>query len=406
MLTNRTRLLLTILAVAWGTFSICSMLAVGEGLRLTFGNAMHSMGQGALVVTGKQTTRAFHGQSNGIQISLTQHDLDQLKRSLQGRADITGSIAWDIPLYYGEKTSHHAPTTAILPDYGRIHAIHLIPGSRFINLLDDVQHRQVIVLGNRTYIKFFKPHENAIGKTIYLKDKPFLIVGVQRKSVELVATNQYPDEFTNWIPYSTYQEITNSYNYSNFIIAPFQLDQVDALQTEIRHYIAMNRHLNPEDPGILDFINIQKEKEKINIFFYGIEVVLGIMGSLTLIVAGVGIANVMYMSVRRATREIGIRMALGAQPYEILLYYVIEALLTTFIGGMTGVLLTEGLVMIVAQIPMDSEILQYFGSPRPVLSMVIVLVVISILGIIGILAGFFPARKAANIHPAEALRYE
>ena len=183
MLTNRTRLLLTILAVAWGTFSICTMLAVGEGLRITFSKAIDSMGKGALVVTGKQTTRAFHGQSNGILISLTQQDLDQLKKSLLGRAQITGSIAWDVHVSNGKKYSRGAPITAVLPDYGQIHAIQLLPGGRFIDAEDDKKHRQVIVLGSRTYEKLFKPYENVIGKYVYLKDKPFLVIGVQKNQL-------------------------------------------------------------------------------------------------------------------------------------------------------------------------------------------------------------------------------
>jgi putative ABC transport system permease protein len=134
--------------------------------------------------------------------------------------------------------------------------------------------------------------------------------------------------------------------------------------------------------------------------------VLGLIGTLTLIVAGVGIANVMFISVKRATREIGIRMALGATSYKIMAYYGLEALITTAIGGIIGLLMAKGVVVIINKIPMKAELLQYFGSPRPVLSWTVMIVVIAILGAIGFLAGFFPARKAALINPAEALRYE
>jgi len=406
MFANRTRLLLTILAVAWGTFSITSMLAVGEGLRLTFGNAIANSGEGSLVVTGKQTTKAHHGQSNGIKILLTQHDLDTLKKSFAGRALITGSIAWDVHIHRNAKESRGPPVTAVEPDYVRMHAIHVMPGGRFIDAEDNKQHRQVIVLGDHTVKKLFNANENPIGQYVYLKNKPFLVIGIQNKTVQLIETSQYPDEMTNWIPYSIYQELSNNYNYSNFIIAPQDLTIIPRLQNEVRRYIASSRQVDPNDPGLVDFINIQEEKQKINLFFYGIEIVLGIIGSLTLLVAGVGIANVMYISVRRATREIGIRMALGATAHDILAYYACEAGITTAIGGVIGLFLTKIVVFIINCIPINSDILEEFGSPRPVMSLSVILLVIFTLGATGLLAGIFPARKAALINPAEALRYE
>jgi len=406
MLMNRTRAVLTIFAIAWGTFTIAIMLAVGEGLRLTFGQVINHLGTAALVISGKQTTKSHHGQSSGIQIMLTQHDLDRLKKILLGRAEITGSVLSDRAITYGAKMTRGMPVTAVAPEYADFHAIKTLPSGRFIDGADDELRRQVIVLGDRTYHKLFKPHENAVGKTVYVAGKPFIVIGVQRQSLQLIMTSQYPDEFTNWVPYQTYQALTNDYNYSNFFVAPKDLSQVSQLQNEIRHFITKDRQLGPDDLGILDFINIQQEKQKIMLFFYGIEMVLGIIGALTLVVAGVGALNVMYISVRSATREIGVRMALGATTFDILLYYICEALLTAAIGGTLGAFLAKGTVMLINLVPMDSELLQYLGRPRPILSIQLIFIVIITLGAISLTAGAFPARKAASIDPVEALRYE
>lgn len=406
MLTNRTRLVLTILAVAWGTFSIASMLAVGEGLRLTFGGVIDNAGTGALIATGYQSTQAFRGQANGIKITLNKDDYDRIRSAFAEKASVAGEAEWSVIIYNGKKTRRGPPVLAVTPNYAKIHGINLTPGSRFINVEDEKNHRQVIVLGTKTVEKLFRPRENPIGKYVYLEKKPFLVIGVQRQTLQLLSTGSVPDNFTNWVPYSTYEEITNSRTYTNFIIAPYDLNQVPMLQNDLKHMIAHSRQLNPEDPGILEFVNLQKEKIKINLFFYSIEIVLGIIGGLTLVVAGVGIANVMYISVKRATREIGIRMALGATPFNILAYYACEALITTAIGGVFGLLMAKGLVSVINLIPMNSEILQHMGSPRPVLSMTVMIIVILVLGLIGFFAGLFPARKAALINPAEALRYE
>lgn len=140
--------------------------------------------------------------------------------------------------------------------------------------------------------------------------------------------------------------------------------------------------------------------------FRGMEIFLGILGSLTLATAGIGIANVMFISVRRATREIGIRMAVGAKNYQILIHYIIESFITTLIGGVIGLFVANAIIAIIRQIPIKHKFLEFIGTAKPVLSPSVIIIVIIVLGITGFLAGFFPAKKAANIHPAEALRHE
>jgi len=407
MLTNRTRLILTILAVTWGTFSIAVMLSVGEGLRLTFGSAINTTGSGVLYFSGQSSTRAYDGQANGFKVTFTEDDLARLTNAMRDRAKVTGDVEWsDAKLYYGKKARRGALIVAVGPNYLEIHGIRIAPGGRFINENDEKNKRQVIVLGSRTVERLFKPKENPDGKYVHIGSNPFLVVGHQERSMQLLETNSVPDNYSNWVPYTTYQALTTNRNYTNFIIAPFDLNDVPLLQQEAQQLIARSRQLNPNDPGILNFINLQTKKEKMNIFFYGIEIVLGIIGTLTLIVAGVGIANVMYISVKRATREIGIRMAFGAKTYDILLYYAGEALLTTLIGGFVGLFMAILLVHVIQKIPIHSKVFEFMGNPKPVLSLQVIVVVIMILGIIGFLAGIFPARRAAMINPAEALRHE
>lgn len=406
MFSHRTRLILTVLAIAWGTFSITTMLAVGEGLRMTFGNVVKNSGDGALIVSGRQSTEPYRGQAAGIKVIFGKEDLVRLQEAFQNRAEIAGEAQWTVSLFRKGKSKLNTPVIAVDPNYRSIHGVSLLPRGRFINALDDAGHRQVIVLGARTVKKLFNSSENPLGQIVYLASKPFLVVGVQKQTLQLLSTSSVPDDFTNWIPYSTYSELTQDHTYSDFIVAPKDLSEVPRLQQEIINSIAHSRQLNPLDSGILDFTNLQKEKIKLNTFFYSIEFILGVIGTLTLVVAGVGIANVTYISIKRATREIGIRMALGATTYDILFYYACEALLTTALGGIVGLVMAKGFVGLINLIPAKSEVLQEIGNPRPILSFTVMMVVISILGLIGFLSGLFPARKAAWINPAEALRHD
>ena len=136
------------------------------------------------------------------------------------------------------------------------------------------------------------------------------------------------------------------------------------------------------------------------------ELFLGIVGGLTLIIAGIGIANVMFASVKKATRDIGIRMAVGARTDQILIHYIFEALFATLIGGTLGFVIAWSVVKGIGLIPISSDILIQMGKPKPVLSLTVIIVVMITLGLVGFLAGFFPARKASLINPAEALRHD
>lgn len=405
MISNRMRLALTILAVAWGTFAITIMLAVGEGLRITFSNVNQSAQQEALLVSGGASSETYQGQASNIPIIFDEQDFKKLKLALSNKAFVSATINDNATIFYG-KNSKASYLTAIDPIYPLIHTISLKQGGRNINVNDNLQERQVIILGQQTAKALFTHGENPVGKWVRIGKKAFLVIGVQRKSLSLFATNRMPDEYNNWIPMRTYQGLNDSRHYAEFIIAPFALADIPQLQKHIQFVIANSRHFNPNDPSLVNFINLQDQKTKLNLFLLGLEIMLGIIGGLTLIVAGVGIANVMHISVKRATREIGIRMAIGATTYDILSYYAAEALLTTAIGGCCGLIMSQAVIMMIKRLPMNPILAEYFGSPQPVLSINVILIVILALGIVGLLAGIFPAHKASTINPAEALRHE
>lgn len=408
LLAEKTRFFLIILAIAWGTASITSMLAVGEGLRITFGRVMEGSGKALLFVTGGQTSSNYQGQALNQTISLTPQDLQAIKNGIPA-IHITPEYTIFTQSKYGDQQSY-TMLNGVEPIYGKLRYIIPQRGGRFINAIDIQKRQRVIVLGNDLAHELLgaatNKNNSLLGLFIYIGGQRFQIIGLMQKKLQFISYGM-PDSYAAWIPASTFIGLVQAQNrIDRFIISPDHPEQLGPVKQAIIKIIAFNHHLNPADKNIVSFIDTYELQQKSAQIFTGMEIFLGIVGGLTLLVAGVGIANVMFISVRHATRDIGIRMAVGARNYQILIQYLTESLLTTTIGGIIGLIVAKIIITSVALIPVKQDILKFFGSPKPMLSPLIVSLVVVILGLTGLLAGFFPAKKAADIHPAEALRHE
>jgi len=404
MKAEKTRILLTILAIAWGTFAIASMLAVGEGLRVTFAKAVAGAGHNLLVVSGGQTSKIYRGLPPNRQIKLSKQDIKAIKHSVPNIALISPEYNATKVMQYHEQNIG-ALLKGVAYKYNIIHAIGIKSGGRFISPMDIRSKMFVVVLGTKTAEQLFPDDPNPVGENVLIGNRPFLVVGVMAPKTQMVGA-EGSDEYSNWIPYTTYELMYNPQSIDNFSIMCEDAIQIDLTKRQIQQVIALNHHANPNDDSILVFTDVQQQQKNINDFFFGMQVFLGIIGALTLMVAGVGIANVMFASVSSATHEIGIRMAVGARAYQILRQYVVEALMVTFWGGIIGLVMSALLVLGLRAIPMHGKLIDAIGQPHPVLSLSVIFVVILVLGLVGFLAGFFPALKAARIDPSEALRYE
>jgi putative ABC transport system permease protein len=324
-----------------------------------------------------------------------------LKEAIPMIAMISPQYRQSVRLTYN-KTSTNTECEGVNPMFEEMRRMYPAVGGRFLNDVDVADQRRVIVLGSKIATDLFG-EEDPIGKQLTVDGIPFILVGIIQPKVQ-TSMNNGPDSYRAIVPYSTMRTMYGPKHVNSIVVRPADPSKQEELKKEIFRVLSRKYHFHPEDERTLyiwDFIENEKIGQKIGL---GVSIFLFSVGFLTLLIAGVGVANVMYVVVKERTREIGIKLAVGARRSYILAQFIGEALLLAFLGGAIGLLFSWSVVSIVLLIPSDDGPMQFLG--KPILSPGIMLMTTGILAVIGLLAGFFPARKAANLDPVESLRYE
>ncbi len=399
---QRKKIFLTVMAIAWGTVSIILLLAFGEGLKLQIERGSNSLGKGIVIVWGARTSKPFKGLPPGKYIQFKPEDIDFLKNRTDFIGEVGGEyLIWRSNVQYKDKMVDQQ-LAGVTPSY--LDLRNFIPemGGRFFNQEDMDFKRRVVFLGHKIAKDLFAD-ESPIGKQIMIKGIPFTVIGVM---VDKNQTNMYsgPDNEKVIIPLTTFQTLIGRLYLSNIIYKPKKVEYSESAQKELYRIFGGKYKFDPEDKQALSvWDTIENQKIMRNILL-GIQIFLGIIGGLTLLVAGVGVANIMYVTVRRRTKEIGVKMALGAKAKYILWEFIFESVSISFIGGALGFLISGIIIKILRGINIENEALIFLG--KPTLSVNIALATVIVLGMIAFWSGFFPSRKAAKINPAESLRYE
>ncbi|HHB1548101.1 TPA: ABC transporter permease [Vibrio parahaemolyticus] len=416
MAAEKLRLGLTILAVAWATLCIAAMLAVGEGIRQGVLKTAQNGNGNLIYLTGGMAT-VDHGAFHQGKFLTLKMDDSEIVRALPDVKSVAPTAKWKERITVGDRSSWQEPL-AVTSEFQSMTNLVPMAGGRWLNPLDQKETRKVVVLGYELAADLFNPNEdfswfatvtlqlNPVGKKVKIGNEEFTVVGVLEKNSAQIELGDLIN-YSSFVPLATWKRFHVNGEIGGINVQPQADVDREALAKTIRQVIARKHRASVSDEQVVQVDDMFLKQKSMQQFLIGLQSFFGIIGFVTLAVAGVGIANVMYATVKRSTRDIGVRMAVGATPTAIRMHYLVQSLLTMMVGGALGLGVTYALVSAISSIPLEGNAFyEQLGKPVPELSWVVVAIVILTLAIIGVASAWLPANRAAKVSPLEALQSE
>jgi putative ABC transport system permease protein len=391
---EKLRTFLTVFGIVWGTVAISLMLAFGTGLHKQLIKNTAGLGDRIVIVWPGLTSIPYEGLGKGRRLRVTEEDIAAVRSEVNGLRRVSGEYQNSMRLDYGTKTLS-VDISGVASEFGLMR--NLIPqeGGRFINAIDDREQRRMIFIGDKLKENVFGGSD-AIGKTILLNQSPFQVVGVlQTKTQDSSYSGR--DNEKAFIPASTYRALTGEKYVDNIVFQAESSGASKPVIDDVRAAFGKRLRFDKDDKEALSVWDTTEQFQFFDIFMLAFNAFLGIIGVLTLIVGGIGVSNIMNVIVEERTREIGIKMALGAKQRWILTQFLIETMLVTALGGAIGFLISYGICAVFPDGPSE-----FIGKPE--LSPLVAVLTATALGIVGLVAGYFPAREASRLDPVVAMK--
>ena len=388
---NRRRTALTMLGMAWGIATVVMLLSYGDGFGRACANIFANFGTKLMIVVPGRSTMQAGGQKAGVPLRITLDDMDLLTTNIPQIAHITPSCEKKTTVQYDTR-SYTMEVDGEYPNTFNIRALSLAQG-RFYNPEDQIQRARVAVIGSDTKEKLFSGR-NALGEHIRLDGVSF----------------EDADDNMNrvvYVPFTTMSDLKDTH-YLDSVWFNYETNDYERIEQAVRYTMAAQHKFNPADRRALYVFNLMEQVHQFEIITIGLKILLGFIGTLTLGIGGVGLMNIMLVSVTQRTREIGVEKALGARRRHIFLQFLAEALTITFIGGLLGIILAYVVALTVGRLTLYSAMAKHAeaGDIRLMINPITLIVAVLILTTVGLVSGMVPAIRASRLDPIEALRYE
>ncbi|WP_299009988.1 ABC transporter permease [uncultured Tenacibaculum sp.] len=386
---NKTRTAITIFGAFWGILLLVGLLGAAKGIENGFNNLFGDFATNSVFMSGSKTSKPFKGFQEGRQINLTTGDVEKIRSEIEGVEFVVPRNVTVSQVVYGLKTAN----LTVFGDYPLLDKVQkkkLIEG-RFINQQDINQNKKVCVISDEVYKQLFDKDEEALGSYIKINNIGYMIIGVYKPS-RFEGTNNIH------IPFSTFRLVYNQGDKFRWMVITgkpeYDIEQVEA---DVKVLLQRLHKIHPDDNRAFRGFNLGKEIAKVTGFLTGMQFLTWFVGIATLIAGVFAIGNILLITVKERTKEIGIRRALGATPGKIRQQIILESVFLTLLAGSLGII-AGGLIL------MGINALDLLTNPT--VDIPIVLIAYTVLIVLGTLIGFIPAYMATIIQPIEALREE